>query len=133
VANAGSDQTVTVNTMVTLDGTGSSDPDNDPLAYLWQIQDKPDGSTITLSSTTAGKPTFVPDKEGDYVFALTVTDSNGATATATATITVNPTPTPEPTPTPQPPPTEEPTPTPQPMPTPELTPTPEPTPPQPSP
>jgi hypothetical protein len=77
VANAGPDQTVSEGTLVTLDGTGSSDPDGDLLAYEWTA---PAG--ITLSSTSAAQPTFVaPDvgPEGQtFVFTLVVRDPSGA-------------------------------------------------------
>jgi hypothetical protein len=89
VANAGPDQTATVKTKVTLDGTGSTDPDNNlPLTYAWSIQTKPAGSAIALSSTTAAQPTFTPDKAGDYVFALNVTDSIGLSSTTADTVKI---------------------------------------------
>jgi Ca2+-binding RTX toxin-like protein len=88
VANAGSDQTVHAGTLVTLDGTGSSDPDNNlPLTYAWSMS-APAGSTATLSSSTADKPTFTPDKIGDYVISLTVTDSLGASSTPADSVTI---------------------------------------------
>ena len=37
LANAGSDRTVSVNSLVTLDGSGSSDQNNDPLTYTWTM------------------------------------------------------------------------------------------------
>ena len=88
-ANAGTAQTVTVGTTVTLDGTHSSDPNgNTPLTYAWSIQSAPAGSTAQLSSTTAAQPTFTPDKPGEYVISLTVTNSLGVKSTpATVTIT----------------------------------------------
>lgn len=88
VADAGSDQTVTVNTQVTLDGTGSKDPDGDPITYTWSIQSQPAGSDVQLSDSTASQPTFTPVVTGDYVFSLTVTDSRGGTSDpATVTVT----------------------------------------------
>ena len=89
LSNAGPDQTVTVNTMVTLDGTASSDPDsNTPLTYVWSIQSKPALSTVTLSSTTADKLTFTPDLAGDYVIALTVKDSLGLSSITFDTVSI---------------------------------------------
>ena len=50
VAVAGEDQTVPVNSLAILDGTGSTDPDNNyPLTYAWEITYKPDGSNAVLS------------------------------------------------------------------------------------
>ena len=52
-ANAGVDQTVQMETEVTLDGTASSDPEGSALTYSWT---EPAG--ITLSGTTNAQPTF---------------------------------------------------------------------------
>jgi hypothetical protein len=74
-ADAGPDQTVNEGQTVTLDGTGSSDPDGDTIYYKWvQIG----GPLVTLSDTTAENPTFVlinVDENGEsLIFELTVTD-----------------------------------------------------------
>ncbi len=55
VADAGFDQVVTEGDVVTLDASGSSDPNNDPLSFLWR---QVDGPTVTLSSTTSQVPSF---------------------------------------------------------------------------
>lgn len=71
-ANAGADQSINENSPSNLDGSASSDPDNDALTYLWTA---PDG--ITLSSNTASQPTFIaPEvkKDTNYTFSLTVSD-----------------------------------------------------------
>jgi len=72
VAHAGSDQNVNEGTLVTLNGSQSSDPDSDPLAYKWTA---PAG--ITLSSTTTQTPTFIAPEVSvntDYIFSLVVND-----------------------------------------------------------
>ena len=88
-ANAGADQSVTTGTEVTLDGSGSSDPDTgDTWTYAWT---QTSGTDVTLSDTVAEMPTFTaPDSAAVLVFTLTVTDVAGATNTDMVTITVNP-------------------------------------------
>jgi len=71
-----------VNTTVTLNGTGSSDPDGFITSYAW---------TVTGSSTINGSgPTFQVTFASvrDFTVTLTVTDNQGATASTTQTITV---------------------------------------------
>ena len=57
---------------VTLGGSGSSDPDGDPLTYVWTE----DGTQIA----TGANPT-VKLSTGSHAITLTVTDDNGATDT----------------------------------------------------
>lgn len=74
LANAGADQSVNEGTLVTLNGLASSDPDNNPLTYLWIA---PAG--IALSSATASKPTFTaPEVKKDTLlnFSLIVNDGS---------------------------------------------------------
>jgi len=54
VANAGEDQEVIENTLVTLDGSASYDPDGNEISYLWTA---PEG--IILDDVTAINPTFI--------------------------------------------------------------------------
>jgi glucose/arabinose dehydrogenase len=106
---------------MTLDGSSSTDPQNDPLTYLWEF---PDGTTSTRAITSK---TF--SLAGIYPIRLTVKDPAGLTGTLTRTITVGDAPTPTPTQTWTPTATSTPTSTPTraptatPTPTPSLTPT----------
>lgn len=71
VANAGSDQTVILGTLVELNGSGSIDPDNgpQPLTFSW-IQ-TPE-STVILQDATTESPEFKADSIGSSTFKLTV-------------------------------------------------------------
>jgi hypothetical protein len=88
-ADAGSDQNVATGSLVTLDGSNSSDMDGDTLGFLWALQSKPSGSSSILSSATIAGPTFTPDIDGIYKIRLVVndgeTDSNIYKVTITAT------------------------------------------------
>ncbi len=83
VANAGLDQLVTVapgdTAMVTLDGSGSSDPDGDPLTYAW---------TNSFGNVMGVMPT-VTLAAGVHVITLTVDDGKGGSDADTVEITVN--------------------------------------------
>jgi VCBS repeat-containing protein len=72
VADAGKDQDVKVGDTVTLDGSGSSDPEAQPLTYAWTLVGGP--SAVTLSDAAAVNPAFMPDAAGVYTFALSVSD-----------------------------------------------------------
>lgn len=90
VANAGPNQTVTIGTTVTLNGSGSSDADGNPLTYLWSLVSIPSGSGATLTGPTTVKPTFLADKTGQYVARLIVNDGTVNSTAATVTITTTP-------------------------------------------
>lgn len=86
VANAGADATVNGDSLVTLDGSASTDPDGDPLTYDWrQIS----GATVTLMNASSDKPTFVaPGFSGTLTFELTVGDGKANSAPDTVELTV---------------------------------------------
>ena len=90
VANAGSDFTVTVGSLVELDGSRSKDPNDDPLQYRWWLVTAPDGSQATLDSVIGERPSFTPDRAGTYVVHLVVSDGSASSAPVKVVIsTVN--------------------------------------------
>ena len=89
VANAGINQSVTTGAVVTLDGSGSSDANGDPLTYFWSFASRPAGSNAFLSSATAVHPTFTPDVAGSYILSLVVNDGQVDSAPDTVTITAS--------------------------------------------
>ncbi len=74
IAQAGADRTVSVGDTVTLDGSGSSDPDGDALSFRWRLVSVPAGSGIGLEAAESPRPWFTPDTEGEYVVRLVVSD-----------------------------------------------------------
>ncbi len=83
-ADAGTDRTVFKNAPVTLDGTGSADPDGDALAFSWtQIG----GPPVMLTGADTATPAFTPAASATYGFRLVVDDGDGGTASATVQIT----------------------------------------------
>ncbi len=89
VADAGADQSVFFGDTVILDGSASSDVDNDMLTYSWSFITKPPGSAAALSNPTAVKPIFDIDVSGDYVVQLIVNDGRLDSVADTVTITTN--------------------------------------------
>ena len=89
-ADAGPDQTgVREGALVSLDGSGSSHPDDDPLRYRWN---QLSGEPVVLSSQNIVNPTFTAPQglTADAVlsFSLLVTDPDGRFDRDTVTITV---------------------------------------------
>ena len=66
---------------VTFNGSGSSDPDGDPLTYRWDF-----GDGTTASSQIS--PTHTYASTGTYTARLTVSDGRGGTASDTVSIAV---------------------------------------------
>ncbi len=88
VANAGTDQTVFTQALVSLDGGGSTDADGDALTFSWEFDSRPAGSGATLSGAATANPTFTPDVPGNYVIRLTVADAfPDSTGTDSVTVT----------------------------------------------
>ena len=87
-ANAGPNQTVRQNSLVTLSGSGT-DPQSLPLTYQWTLTTTPVGSTPVLSSSTVANPSFTPNLPGTYVARLIVNNGYFPSAPVLVTITAN--------------------------------------------
>jgi hypothetical protein len=90
VADAGTDQTVSAGDTVTLDASGSNDPDGSIASYSWT---QTTGSSISLSDASAAQPTFTAPSVSAATtleFEVEVTDDDGATDTDTVSVTVQP-------------------------------------------
>ena len=73
-ADAGDDVGGVVGFVTTLDGTGTTDPQSDPLTFSWTIVQTPAGSLAILDDADIDMPSFVPDVAGIYVVRLVVND-----------------------------------------------------------
>ncbi len=82
VANPGGPYSGNVNAVISFNGSGSSDPDNDTLTYDWNFGDN------TLHGT-AVSPTHTYTAAGVYVVTLTVSDGKGGANAKTTTATIN--------------------------------------------
>lgn len=89
VADAGPDRPgELVSQAVTLDGSASTDADNDLYSFRWALIYKPEGSQATLVDPLAIVAQFLPDLPGDYIAQLITHDGSLASKPATAEITV---------------------------------------------
>jgi len=82
VADAGGDRTGTVGWAVSMDGTNSSDPNDNIIAYTWTFSEG--------GSATGPIFTKVYDAPGTYYATLTVTDATGLSDSDMIQITVTP-------------------------------------------
>ncbi|WP_198673628.1 PKD domain-containing protein [Algibacillus agarilyticus] len=87
VAHAGADQSVSVNTTVTLNGSGSQDANGDTLTYTWSIF-SPSGDQVTLINPNVVSPTFTPSSIGNYIASLEVSDGELSSEAAQINISV---------------------------------------------
>ncbi|HEY7510113.1 MAG TPA: Ig-like domain-containing protein, partial [Vicinamibacteria bacterium] len=71
-ADAGPDQEALTAGVVSLDGSGSTDPNPaDVLAFSWR---QTAGPPVTIEDAGTARPRFTPTAAGDYTFELTVSD-----------------------------------------------------------
>jgi len=75
IANAGNDSNVVLGSSVVLDGSGSFDPDGEPITlYQWQVVSTPANSNLGSWTANEVDPLFAPDSSGVFVLSLTVSD-----------------------------------------------------------
>ncbi|MCU0685214.1 MAG: PKD domain-containing protein [Polyangiaceae bacterium] len=89
VSNAGADQIVKSGDLVTLDASGSTDPDGSNLTYVWT---QTNGAPVSLSGGNGQKPTFVAPAvtvATNLVFEVRVSDGAGQ-STDSVLVTVTP-------------------------------------------
>src|SRR4030095_8469035 len=87
VANAGADQIIALPTnAVTLDGSSSSDPDNNITSYQWTKISGP--SSFNISNSNAIQTQVINLIEGIYRFELKVIDAGGLFSKDTVQVTV---------------------------------------------
>jgi hypothetical protein len=89
VAEAGPNQIVLANNQVTLNGSGSSDPEKQALTYRW-VQKS--GPAVNLQNASTARPGFTAPRVTSYVqtlgFELRVTDPKGLSSADTCLVMV---------------------------------------------
>ncbi len=89
IADAGPDQTVDEGNLVTLNGSASSDPDDDPLTFSWT---QTAGPSVVLSNANIASPTFTAPtitSTANLTFQLIVNDGKTNSAADTVNVLVN--------------------------------------------
>ncbi|HET9745487.1 MAG TPA: PKD domain-containing protein [Chitinophagaceae bacterium] len=86
-ANAGDDQTITLPTnTTTINGDGSSDPDNNIIGFAWTKISGP--SSFTFSNPNIAQTQVANLVQGVYAFELKVTDAGGLFSKDTMQVTI---------------------------------------------
>ncbi len=79
VADAGPDLVGAAPGTIQLDGSGSYDPDGDPITYQWVVES---GPAVGITNPTAARASFVAAAGQSYSFRLTVKDNQGGQSSA---------------------------------------------------
>ena len=86
IANAGPDQSVRMDAIVTLNGTESFDREGQPLAYSWT---QTSGPEVTLHGTTSVRPTFTsPDVRDNITLTFSLEVNNGRRGSNADTVSI---------------------------------------------
>ena len=81
----GADSTAAAFARVTLDGSGSMDPNGDTLTFKWR---QVGGPLVDLQEARSPKPWFIPTEQGVHTFELIVSDGLAESAPATVEVSV---------------------------------------------
>lgn len=87
VAVAGPNLSVNTGSPVTLDGSASSDPDDDALSYQWICIQRPPQSLTSINPFDSVTASFTADIPGIYIIVLKISD-NMAVATDTVNVSI---------------------------------------------
>lgn len=87
VADAGEDLVLILGNDAVLDGSKSSDADNQDLSFSWSLVSKPVNSIAEIYEPSIESPLFSPDISGDYVIALVVNDGSDDSVKDEMTVT----------------------------------------------
>ncbi len=90
IADAGENVNAILGETVTLDGSGSLDPDGDAFGYRWTLLTRPTGSTAALAGDTTSAPSLIPDLPGSYEIQLVVDGGACTGSSDTVSLTVLP-------------------------------------------
>jgi len=83
VADGGGDQIGAAAGTITLDGSNSFDPEDDPITFAWT---QTGGDTVSLSGADQAVATFEAEEGKQYHFRLTVRDDKGGLGTDRVTV-----------------------------------------------
>ena len=73
-AQVDGDAAALIGDVISVDGSASVDPDDDPLLFSWELTRMPDGSQATLTGLDLSDVRFTPDLPGEYEVRLVVSD-----------------------------------------------------------
>lgn len=86
VTGAPANLTVEIGEEVTLDASGSTDPENKALTFTWELISQPQGSSVVINVGSNDELTFIPTHAGSYRVKLTCSDGE-KTASQEVTVT----------------------------------------------
>jgi hypothetical protein len=87
-ADAGPDQTVDENGVVTLNGSFTDPNVDDTHTFLWHLESSSGTNCVDVPDATTQTLTFTPIDDCGYTFTFTVTDNHGAQGSDTVVVTV---------------------------------------------